>query len=839
MTTKRLGWLGLLLGASNAMALPVTGVVTADGGAAIENATVRVWAEDADAPPIPDALAGEVQTDPRGRFAIADLPAGVYRVAIEAEGFVPHDIAELSVPKDGAVPTVRVALAPAVFIAGVVTDAAGEAAADAVVETQRAGGRALQAHTDAKGRFRLGPLAAGDDVYIDAHTVDGGRVLQWPAVAPRDDVYIRVRGGGVLRGRVVDRETGLPLNDFRVTIAGFGGDENIREIREKKFRWTDGVFAWEAPPAGRLAATVSADGYQLHTEPDFEMPQDGTDVELNIALSLGAIVRGRVVDGATGLPVAAALVTAKEGAAVSHEPVWYLPSRAPIADVNAEKPFGIASDRTDAEGAFVLRQLPRETVTVYVRAEGYLAATAMAQPDDEIPIELSSGATVRGWLVDQEGLRTDGVVRLWYPLSSGLRSAAATAESGFAFEQVPSGRYRLWGRSAALADRWPFDIDEAGVAIVVSPEDGVVETEVALIGSEGCDVAGTVGGLLAGESARVEFTQLNRAGRRVAGVDQAGRFALSVRPGAARVQVRTSAERILTQRVGDPCVAHDGLHFRFDGRWRLYGTVTGLGDPARVTLHVQSRASSEECRFETRQTTQAESPRDCPPMLSAAAATSPSGQYTIRGLPSGIYELWVFGTGHRREVRVASDTRADVHVRDAQRQVHFDGVVTHADSRRPIDRVYVLLRQPATGPHLTFTSAGYTNANGVFRKRVTPGTYRIFASKTGFAPQWREVVISETTPQEAISLAPASGASARFTDAETSQPLPFVILTVDDQDIPLGLTEEGTVNLWEDLEGRDLLFRHHQYEDVTVPSWNGAALDIKMRVRRAADGEDP
>ena len=838
MTTMRLGWLGLLLGASNAMALPITGVVTADGGAAIESATVRIWAEDADAPPIPDALAGEVQTDQGGRFAVAELPAGVYRVAIEAEGFVPHDIAELSVPKDGAVPTIRVALAAAVFIAGVVANAGGEAAADAVVETQRPGGRTLQAHTDAKGRFRLGPLAAGDAVYIDAHTVDGGRVLQWPAVAPRDDVYIRVRGGGVLRGRVVDRETGLPLNDFRVTIAGFDGDENIREIREKKFRWTDGVFTWGSA-AGRLAATVSADGYQLHTEPDFEMPQDGTDVELNIALHPGAIVRGRVVDATTGLPVAEALVTAKEGALVSHEPVWYLPSRAPIADVNAEKPFGIASDRTDAEGAFVLRQLPRETVTVYVRAEGYLAATAVAQPDDAISVELSRGATVRGWLVDQEGLRTDGVVSLWYPLSSGLRSAAATAASGFAFEQVPSGRYRLWGRAAARADRWPFDVDEAGVAIVVSPEDGVIETEVALIGSEGCDVTGTVGGLLAGESARVEFTQLNRAGRRVGGVDEAGRFALSVRPGAARVQVRTSAERILTQRVDDPCVARDGLHFRFDGRWRLYGTVTGQDEPARVTLHVESRASSEECGFETRQTTQAESPRDCPPMLSAAATTSPSGQYTIRGLPSGTYELWVFGTGHRREVRVASDTRADVHVRDDEGQVSFDGVVTHADSRRPLARVYVLLRQPATGLHPTFTSAGYTNANGVFRRRVTPGTYRIFVSKTGFAPQWREVVISETTPQEAISLAPANGASVRFTDAETGQPLPFVTLTVDDQAMPLGLTKEGAAKLWDDLEGRDLLFRHHQYEDVTVPRWDGAALDVKMRGRRAADGADP
>ena len=815
MTAKGVGCLAFLLGAANAVALPVGGVVTSEREAAIGGASVLVWAE--------DALAAEAETDKQGRFAIAELPAGVYRVAIEAEGFVPHDIAELPVPEEGAPPAIRVELAPAVFIAGVVTDAGGEAVADAVVETTRPGGRALRAQTDAKGRFRLGPLADGDEVGINAHAAGVGRVVEWAAVAPRDDLRIHIRGGGVLRGRVVDSESGLPLSDFQMNLTRLGGDE---QIRAKRFQSDDGVFAWEALRPGRFAATVSADGYQLHTVPAFEMPQDGADVELPIAMNPGAVVRGQVVDVATGLPVAGALVTAREGAWVSYET---------LSNINAEKPFGIASDRTDAEGAFVLRQLPLEAVTVRVRAEGYLSATAVAQPHDEIAIEISAGATVRGRLVDQQGMARDGVVVLWYPLTSERRSTAATAAGGFAFEQVAAGRYRVWGHAPGQAERWPFLEDEAGVEIVVALEDSVVETEVALAPAEGCDVTGTVRGLPAGELALVELLRFNgwMPRRQIAHVDEAGRFTLSVRRGVVRVQVRTSAGRTLTQRVDEPCVAGAQVDFHFRGRARLHGTVTRQGEPVRATVRVEQRAKdAKECSFDK------DPPWDCAPILGASAATSPSGQYAIRGLQTGVYELEVVGTGHRREVRVSSDTRVDVALREDERQIHLTGVVTDADTQRPIPGVYISLSREIdrAGPSFMVIPR-HTDANGGFSMRLKPGAYRMFANKTGFAPHWRELFLFEATEDAAISLAPADGAPARFTDAETGQPLPYVALGVDDQGVPLRLTKEGTAKLWNDLRGKDLLFRHPAYEDVTVPRWNGAALDIQMRRRRAANGE--
>ena len=830
------GLLCLLLGATSAVALPLSGVVTSDGGDAIAGASVQIWpkeAETEDAQSRSGAPTAHTKTDERGRFALANVPAGRYRVAIEAPGFVPHDIGALAVPRDGALPPIRVALPPAVFIAGAVVDAKGEAVADAVVETERAGGRALEARADANGRFRMGPFAAGEEVFLAVHATGVGRVLRWEAVAPRDDLRIRIRGGGALRGRVTDRETGLPIADFHMTIAGPQGSARTRA---KRFQSEDGVFVWDALPPGRFAATVAVDGYQLHTVPELHLPQDGADVDLPIAMNPGTVVRGRVVDAATGLPVAGALITAREGAWVSYQP---------LAPIDANKPFGIASTKTDAEGGFVLRQLPLEAVTVRVRATGYLSATAVAQPNETLAaIELSAGATLRGWLVDREGMATDGVVVLWYPLSAERRTTAATAEGGFAFEQVAEGRYRLWGHAAPAAERWSFEEEQAGIAVVVSPGDSVIETDVALDRTEGCDVEVTVRGLLAGESARVELTHFNRRRQRrqVAHADDAGRFALSVRAGAVRVRARTSAGRVLTRRVAAPCAADHPLDFHFDGRSRLYGTVTRRGEPVRATVRVQALAqNAEACGSDAAASNAASagnSRPDCPPVLGASAATSPSGQYAIRGLRPGAYALEVVGTGHRREARVARDTRVDIQLRDDEREVDFAGVVTAADTQQPLPGVYVSLRLKEGSADFDVI-ARRTDSNGAFAMRLTPGKYRLFANKTGFAPQWRDQDILETTTHPEISLAAAAGARVRVTDAETGQPLPYVALGVADQGIPLRLTAAGTANLWRDLEGQDLLFRHPNYEDVLIHRWDGAPLEIQMRGHADKDEQAP
>lgn len=57
--------------------------------------------------------------------------------------------------------------------------------------------------------------------------------------------------------------------------------------------------------------------------------------------------------------------------------------------------------------------------------------------------------------------------------------------------------------------------------------------------------------------------------------------------------------------------------------------------------------------------------------------------------------------------------------------------------------------------------------------------------------------------------------------------------------MPLRLTSEGTATLWRELEGRDLLFRHPNYEQVKVPRWDGSALHVRMISRSSARPNGP
>jgi len=203
--------------------------------------------------------------------------------------------------------------------------------------------------------------------------------------------------------------------------------------------------------------------------------------------------------------------------------------------------------------------------------------------------------------------------------------------------------------------------------------------------------------------------------------------------------------RMLAKRVRASCIQDEALDFHFNGRSRLYGTVTRQGDPAHATVRVQSLAAdARRCGFGAATSTAA-TPRDCGPIFDASATTSPSGQYAIRGLRDGSYLLEVVGAGHRREVRVASDTRVDVRLRDHERQVDFAGVVTAADTRQPLAGVYVSLRDSTDGTSGRFkATARRTDSRGAFSMRVTPGTYRVFAHKTGFA-----AVLAPSDPRNA------------------------------------------------------------------------------------------
>ena len=814
---------GCVLAANDVLALEIAGTVGSAKERAVAGAIVKVWPEDAHDVWEPDGDSPLVATtDEQGRFAVAGLSAGSYRVAIEASGYAPHDMAVLPAASPGERP-LRIELAPAVFLVGVVADAKDAPVPEAELRAERQGGRLLDARTDRKGRFRLGPLAGGDAVTIDVYAEGVGTVYGWEATAPRDDLRIRIRGSGTLHGRVVDGETGDAVASYRMELAGLDSGKRV----SRDFQSAEGVFTWEALRPGRFAATVSAEGYDLHVAADIEMSRDGADRELAIALRPEAVVRGLVLDIGSGLPIAGASIHAEEGDRTAH---------GDMVPREANAGFGFPTASTDAQGRFVLRQLPRQLVTLRIRAKGYLSATALAEPDGYLTIELSDGASIRGHLLDGAGVPTDGIVMLADPVRfDPERRVAATAADGFAFERLAPGRYRLTGRLAAADRAWPFSTAPEAVDVVLGADEDAVGLRVGVARIVGCTLSGSVRGLLAGEDAEVRLTHFNGSRQRRHGVEvRAGRYAQRVRAGEVRARASTSTGRALEREVvacTDDEAAPEGatLDFAFAGRARLFGTVTRSGEPVQATVRVVGRFATgraSECEM-------AAPPGDCA-TLYASAVTSPSGQYAIRGLTDGAYALEVEGSRHRQTVSVVGDTRLDVDLEQRQ-EITFAGVVTNAHTGEPLPRARVSLMENTAAAQREFAvKALHTGAGGAFSMRLTPGVYRVLAHKGGFAAVWYDQTLAESTTDARIELAPATAALVRVTDARTGQPLAFVALRVASEGVALRLDQDGSARLWEDLVGRDLAFLHPSYEAAKVPAWDGRPLELRMVAADAA-----
>ena len=186
---------------------------------------------------------------------------------------------------------------------------------------------------------------------------------------------------------------------------------------------------------------------------------------------------------------------------------------------------------------------------------------------------------------------------------------------------------------------------------------------------------------------------------------------------------------------------------------------------------------------------------------------------------------------------VAGDTRIDVQLGDDEQLVDYTGVIMAKESGAPLAGVYVSLKRDAGTAPPSLATARFTDARGAFSVPLTPGRYLLFAHQTGFVPVWRHQQISRTNANVAIEMATASGPLVRLTDAQTGQPLPIVALGIHGAPggVPLRLTQAGTAPLWRGLVGRDLLFRHPDYEEVRVPAWNGDALELKMVAAGSTD----
>jgi hypothetical protein len=228
-------------------------------------------------------------------------------------------------------------------------------------------GNARQAETDGRGRFALrdlsGPTAA---LRIKGPPAgDWGSNDYWGNNYHREmEVDRRVRltllRWGLIRGRILDRETGEPVPVFKIQLKkGEGYYDYSRADPGEFFNSSEGRFSLKKLDQGPIEFLVEAEGYIPRWIRDIKVEWEERALDHDVKITKGRSLEGVVVDGATGAPLSGATVVF--GALVEGDLSW------------DEGTFRRMVDRqetvTGEDGAFRVRE--GDPGTLFVRRPGY------------------------------------------------------------------------------------------------------------------------------------------------------------------------------------------------------------------------------------------------------------------------------------------------------------------------------------------------------------------------------------------------------------------------------------------------------------------------------------
>jgi RNA polymerase sigma factor (sigma-70 family) len=302
---------------------------------------------------------GAVAADERGeaRFHAA---AWATLVATYA-GFAPAQVVlDLPIQSNRSV---RFVLAPrpagqsAGKIAGLVVDEAGHPIEGARVTARREEPRAptsvrASALSDLEGRFTLSGLEAGGyTVVAEARDLVPA---QSEAQVGAEGLRLQLSRGGTIRGRVRDARTGAPVPAFTIEIARRTGPLARTDFRGLTVFDGTGDYALQGLAPGTYQVTALARGYAPAEPRQVTLADARASGRADFALPTGGRLTGRVVERATGKPLA--------GARVGSEGTVDLAGSALAMDDAA---------LTDRDGNFVLEGLAPGLHTIVAGADGH------------------------------------------------------------------------------------------------------------------------------------------------------------------------------------------------------------------------------------------------------------------------------------------------------------------------------------------------------------------------------------------------------------------------------------------------------------------------------------
>jgi protocatechuate 3,4-dioxygenase beta subunit len=377
----------------------------------------------------PPALASRPITDRDGRFRLAGLDAGRYRLRARHRAFAEADGGEVVLEAGAARAGVTIVLASGYQIVGLVRDGRGVPVAGAaiVARSDLGGATELRGFADAAGRFRIGPLAGAATITASASRHGAATVEVAPpgaATAEREVALVLERAEASLAGRVVD-PSGYGVAGATIELDEPGAARALSD--------GTGRFRIEGVTAGRHRAKVS------HPDAPPRTAELTTAHDATIELGAGGGVAGVLRDRGTGAPLANTAIV-------------------------AEGPAGaVAGATTDRDGRFTLTALAPGPWTLRARHPGYAAGrlavevVAGHRPREvtvrDVRLALGRGATVAGVVRDPAGARLAGA-----RVHVGEVSGTTDRDGRFRLRDVATGAVVIEADHGELAGDHPITL---------------------------------------------------------------------------------------------------------------------------------------------------------------------------------------------------------------------------------------------------------------------------------------------------------------------------------------------------------------------------------------------
>lgn len=678
------------------------------------------------------------ETGADGRFEFRGLKAGDYTVVVRRSGFARRSVDPVKVGEAQAGEPVELTLGPGTTISGFVRDRTGAGVSGWTISAREAGqvgsplgfgGLRTEEPTGPDGAFLLEGAVPGETYDLQAMGSSGLGPRRSGVVAPAEGVELVATGTGEIRGRVVDADAGRAIPDFQLryqpdaqggmrVVVRMGAGGGRGPYVKQPFHAEDGAFVLEDVPAGRWTVEAFAPGYQAGSASGVAVGEGEAAEGVEVRLSRGGVISGRVLESRTGRPVLDATVQAQLSGG----------GQGPMIRMGGESGDNEAS--ADAEGRYEITGLAPGTWTLTASHPDWSEATTSVELKDApatADIRLGRGGSIGGTVL--AGGRPVGGAQVALSLAgdSGFRPGNAFGGSEqttlsddggrFRFERLSPGRYTL---GASLRDQSSAPVETALT--------GDESQEVQVVLSEGAVVRGLVTGLpdvqLAGVNVAAQgqdyFATTRTAaggGFELAGVPE-GVLSLSARTGDFLGGSRTATTTVT---IG-PGQAEAAAEIVFEEGFRVDGRVSRAGRP--VTDAMVSAMPEGGAR------------------RSASARTDEAGGFVLEGLDEGRYTIMASslsgGAPIRREVDVSGDTTVDLEAPPAR----LAGTVVEAESGRPLGDVAVRIEDEGGG--MRFVNVATTDSAGRFAfEDLEPKRHRVSFQKPAYQVETREIAAAE------------------------------------------------------------------------------------------------